>query len=244
MATSGFGYVYCMSNAAMPDIYKVGMTERDPSERLKEANDNGTWGPPLPYVIEFARKVHNYAEKEKILHKLMHEERINGRKEFFKKNKEYIRLLFALMDGEWWYQREPEADTCRSASPQAQTIPGAIALLGIPRIDTSRGNSPSECASVTPRSTTSENERKRLKDYFTHGMKIRNILKGSTLVGVYDGRCERIVVDVHRFGSIHEFVHHHEALQHAKVAHVGHWKLCSCEVNGQWVLADDLPKVR
>lgn len=199
--------------------------------------------PPLPYVIEFARKVHNYAEKEKTLHRLLHEERINKKKEFFRKDKEYIRLLFALMDGEWWDQRQPETDVCGSASPQARTIP-SLGLLSIPHVDASRGNSASECASLTPRSTTSETGRKRLGDYLAHGVKIRSILKGNTLVGTYDERGDGILIEGHRFKNIHDFVHYHEAQQHVKAPHAGHWKLCSCEVNGQWILADDLPRVR
>jgi hypothetical protein len=30
------GYIYCISNENMPNIYKIGYTERKPTERLKK----------------------------------------------------------------------------------------------------------------------------------------------------------------------------------------------------------------
>ena len=78
------GYIYCFSNISMPNILKIGTTERTPKERLKEANSPDTWKPPTPYKIEFAKKVKNPKEKETTLHKLLEQytERINTRREF------------------------------------------------------------------------------------------------------------------------------------------------------------------
>ena len=59
------GYIYCFSNECMPGILKVGMTERTPEARLKEANASDTWRPPMPYKIEFEKKVYNSSQKEK-----------------------------------------------------------------------------------------------------------------------------------------------------------------------------------
>jgi hypothetical protein len=49
----------------MPDILKIGMTERTPEARLSEANTSDTWRPPTPYKIEFAKKISNASQKEK-----------------------------------------------------------------------------------------------------------------------------------------------------------------------------------
>jgi hypothetical protein len=52
----------------MPGILKVGMTNRTPDVRAKELH---TTGVPLPFNIEFAKKVTNPKEKEKTLHKMV-----------------------------------------------------------------------------------------------------------------------------------------------------------------------------
>ena len=67
------GYVYCFSNISMPNILKIGMTERTPIERLNEANSSDTWRPPTPYKIEFAKRVNNPRMKEYMIHKLLSE---------------------------------------------------------------------------------------------------------------------------------------------------------------------------
>jgi hypothetical protein len=76
---SSSGYIYCFSNPSLLGMVKVGMTTRYIEERLQEANHCGTWGPPTPYVIEFAKKVNNPREKEKALHRLLekYSERVN-----------------------------------------------------------------------------------------------------------------------------------------------------------------------
>ena len=80
------GYIYCFSNISMPGILKIGMTERLPDERLKEANRSDTWRPPTPYKIEFAKKVYNPKQKETTLHTILmkYAERVDPKLEFFK----------------------------------------------------------------------------------------------------------------------------------------------------------------
>ncbi len=50
-------------------VYKIGMTG-SPKKRLNKANKH-TFGIPIEFKIEFAKKVSNYKEKEKILHKIL-----------------------------------------------------------------------------------------------------------------------------------------------------------------------------
>ena len=104
------GYIYCFSNPSMPGILKVGMTERTPDLRLKEANASDTWRPPTPYKIEFAKKVSNPSQKEKTLHILLEQytERIHPRREFFRVSLEEINKFFDLMDGEMWTENRVE----------------------------------------------------------------------------------------------------------------------------------------
>ena len=98
------GFVYCFANESMPGILKIGMTKREPLDRLKEANSSDTWRPPTPYTIEFAKHVTKPREKESVLHKLLlrYTEKIHDRREFFRVSVDEVRLLFELMDGDYW----------------------------------------------------------------------------------------------------------------------------------------------
>jgi hypothetical protein len=97
------GYIYCFSNPSMPDLVKVGMTERTPDERLYEANVSNTWI-PLKFKIEFAKKCINPKKKEKMIHNLLskYEDRVNESREFFKVTPEVVKMFFDLIDGEYW----------------------------------------------------------------------------------------------------------------------------------------------
>jgi len=96
------GYIYCFSNPAMPGLLKIGYTERPVEQRLEEANLPNTWGPPMPYIVEFAKLVRDPNTKEQIIHKLLHDKRVNPKREFFSVTVQHVRLLFDLVDGTSW----------------------------------------------------------------------------------------------------------------------------------------------
>lgn len=73
------GYVYVMSNEAMPGVYKIGCTSRHPYER---ASDLYTTGVPTPFVVEYFININNYKNIEKLVHKKL--SAYNFGKEFFK----------------------------------------------------------------------------------------------------------------------------------------------------------------
>lgn len=87
-----------MSNPWMPDLVKVGQTAEDPRERASQLY---TTGVPAEFIVEFAKKVRNYTEKEKQLHSLLEKlyERPNPRREFFKCKSSDVFELFELIDG-------------------------------------------------------------------------------------------------------------------------------------------------
>ena len=95
-----YGYVYCMSNSAMPGLLKIGYTERTISERLEEANGS-TWV-PQPFSVDMAKFVKEPNTKEQILHRFLAGVRVNPKREFFQTTVDYVRPLFELMDGPWW----------------------------------------------------------------------------------------------------------------------------------------------
>lgn len=93
-----------MTNRSMPGLLKIGMTERTPDERLRDANMPDTWRPPTPYVIEFAKQVTQPKQKEAVLHKLLEQytDRVHPRREFFRLPLDDVRTFFDLIDGEYW----------------------------------------------------------------------------------------------------------------------------------------------
>ncbi len=102
------GWVYCMTTQSMPGLAKIGCTAKI-EERLAQANSNSTWL-PFPFVLEFAKYVTAANTKEKLLHKLLKDERVNPNREFFKADLDHVKLLFSLCDGTWWEARTEDPD--------------------------------------------------------------------------------------------------------------------------------------
>lgn len=73
--------VYILTNPAMPGLVKIGFTERQIEERLKELSQ--VPGVPLPFECFLAIEVESYKELEKALHYAFGEKRINPKREFF-----------------------------------------------------------------------------------------------------------------------------------------------------------------
>jgi len=98
------GYIYCFSNTTLSGIYKIGYTTRSPLERLQEANTSDTWSLPDKYKFEFAKKVDNCIVSEKIVHSILEQfnTRVHRNREFFKTSLSSIKLVFDLIQGEWY----------------------------------------------------------------------------------------------------------------------------------------------
>jgi len=93
------GWIYCLSNPSIPNLYKIGMTKKTPEGRAKELYKTGI---PEPFVIEFAKNVNEPMQKEKSIHKLLKNERHNQSREFFSSELSKIKNIFSLCDGIDW----------------------------------------------------------------------------------------------------------------------------------------------
>lgn len=109
------GWVYCLTNESIPDQVKVGQTANNPIDRAKQISGTGL---PTPHKVVFAKKVSNYKQKERQLHKLLakYEGRTNPKREFFKCKPEDVKLFFDLIDGEWLNIAETHVDTVSHVS--------------------------------------------------------------------------------------------------------------------------------
>jgi hypothetical protein len=75
------GWVYIITNKAMPDVVKVGFTTNAPEERAAGLSHTGI---PHAYVVEYAALVNHYRGVERKAHALLNECRENKNREWFR----------------------------------------------------------------------------------------------------------------------------------------------------------------
>ncbi len=76
------GFVYCITNMYMPGLCKIGMTDRAPSQRVKELSSSTSV--PDAFNIEFYAEVESAIEVERSLHSFFDSNRVNEYREFFR----------------------------------------------------------------------------------------------------------------------------------------------------------------
>lgn len=77
-----YGFVYILSNEIMPDIYKIGYTDKSPMQRCYELSSKTAV--PMPYQVVCYGEVDNAYMLEQRLHQNYNEFRINDSREFFR----------------------------------------------------------------------------------------------------------------------------------------------------------------
>ena len=96
-----YKHLCCLSNASMPGIVKVCMTEKeDPNAILLEANVYDTWVPE-PYKLEFSKRVSKADERYKTLTSLLEKHAIprNPLNGFYRISLEEMSKFFKILDG-------------------------------------------------------------------------------------------------------------------------------------------------
>ena len=86
--------VYILTNEAMPDLIKIGMTSMSLEQRVAELSR--PTGVPLPFDVYYAVEVENMREVEDALHDAFLDMRINPKREFFKLNPERVVSILKL----------------------------------------------------------------------------------------------------------------------------------------------------
>lgn len=90
------GSVYVLSNAALPNWYKVGATVHHPIQRAKQLSASS--GVPVPYVVAYHRSVPFPFEVESWLHRMLERYRVNDSREFFAVDLHKIIVLMETLD--------------------------------------------------------------------------------------------------------------------------------------------------
>ena len=88
------GWVYVLTNEAMPGIVKIGYTLREPSVRAeelyKDSKNGAVTGVPLPFDVAYKAWVLNPFQVEQAVHKSLGQKRLNDNREFFKCSTEEV----------------------------------------------------------------------------------------------------------------------------------------------------------
>ena len=77
------GYIYIFSNISMPNIYKIGFTNRLPEERANELSSTSS---PTPFIVEYSLLIDNPEQVEEEVHSYFSNCRISDNREFFSVN--------------------------------------------------------------------------------------------------------------------------------------------------------------
>lgn len=88
------GWVYAFTTPSMPGIVKIGATNRDPAERLREANAD-TWH-MHEYVVACVAEVADAFAAERAVHATLAARRVHPRREFFQVTEAEARTLLSF----------------------------------------------------------------------------------------------------------------------------------------------------
>lgn len=110
-----YGFVYVLSNPAMPGIYKIGRTDRAPRDRMDELSRSTSI--PFDFELVLYAQVDDSVAVESNVHKAFREKRCNSSREFFRASIEEIRSIinhdehtYDLCDVEYdlivWHQEQ------------------------------------------------------------------------------------------------------------------------------------------
>ena len=94
------GIVYILTNDAMPDYIKIGMTTNDVQQRMRELDNTSI---PLPFRAHFAMEFSDYKQIESLLHTAFDHFRARKNREFFEMQPEQavqmLSQLAPMLDG-------------------------------------------------------------------------------------------------------------------------------------------------
>lgn len=111
-ASGSEGFVYVLTNAAMPGYVKIGLTQQDDLQiRLKQLDVTST---PLPFECVYAARVPDCRKLERALHFVFGEKRTRLNREFFQIDPELARAIIELVA----IEQEAVPDSAQAISPE------------------------------------------------------------------------------------------------------------------------------
>ena len=89
------GIVYLLTNPAMPDLVKIGITNQNIEDRMKQLSRYESV--PVPFECHYACEVEDADRVEETLHKTFAKYRKNEKREFFEMNPEQAKPILELI---------------------------------------------------------------------------------------------------------------------------------------------------
>jgi T5orf172 domain len=109
------GYVYVLTNAAMPGYVKIGLTQQDDvADRVRQLDNTST---PLPFEVYYAAKVPDCRKLERTLHFVFGEKRARLNREFFTADPDLAKAVIELVA----IKEEALSDAEQAISPEQRT---------------------------------------------------------------------------------------------------------------------------
>lgn len=87
------GIIYILVNEFMPNLVKIGITERSVEQRIKELDNTNT---PVPFQCVFAAEVNDIVNVEKLIHTTFEDKRIRKNREFFRVSPHQVEAAIKL----------------------------------------------------------------------------------------------------------------------------------------------------
>ena len=111
------GFVYVLTNAAMPGFVKIGLTRHDDvAQRIRQLD---TTSIPVPFECHYAAKVPDCAKLERVLHQVFDDKRVRRGREFFTSDPKLAELIIDLVK----IEEVPVSDSEQGITPdQRQDI--------------------------------------------------------------------------------------------------------------------------
>jgi hypothetical protein len=88
------GVVYVLTNAAMPNLVKIGITNGGVADRIKSLDNTCL---PLPFECFYAAEVSDAAKVEKAIHEAFGDHRVRKNREFFKISPDKPKAIIELL---------------------------------------------------------------------------------------------------------------------------------------------------
>jgi hypothetical protein len=88
------GIVYVLTNAAMPGLIKIGITDSDVADRIKGLDNTSV---PIPFECFYAAQVAEPAKVERAIHEAFGDNRIRKSREFFRISPDKPKAIIELL---------------------------------------------------------------------------------------------------------------------------------------------------
>lgn len=94
---AGSGFVYLLTNPAMPGLVKIGLTQADDVQtRMKQLYNTGV---PVPFECVYSKHVNDCKTIEQALHVAFGDNRVNQKREFFRIDPARIMAILEILPG-------------------------------------------------------------------------------------------------------------------------------------------------